>query len=123
MRRIAEAMRRSSGRTSLAGDAEHLLPVLATTPAHDVFDDPFADADGEPTDLRPALVVLEDGSDEPTVRELRGRLRAAAGERGVRVETIACTAPSEIACYAALLNHGRYAAAYLGLALQRPVIL
>jgi hypothetical protein len=122
-RRIAEAMRRSSGRASLAGDAEHLLPVLASTPAHDVFDDPFADTDGEPTDLRPALVVLEDGSDEPTVRELRGRLRAAADERGIRVETISSTAPSEIACYAALLNHGRYAAAYLGLALQRPVIL
>jgi len=120
-RRIAESMRRSSGRTSLAGDAEHLLPVLASTPAHDVFDDPFADADGEPTDLRPALVLLDDDSDEATVRELRGRLVVAAEERGVRVETISCSAPSEIACYAALLNHGRYAAAYLGLGLQRAV--
>jgi hypothetical protein len=120
-RRIAESMRRASGRTSLAGDAEHLLPVLATTPAHDVFDDPFADADGEPTDLRPALVLLDDDSDEATVRELRGRLVVAAEERGVRVETISCSAPSEIACYAALLNHGRYAAAYLGLGLQRAV--
>jgi hypothetical protein len=121
-RRIAESVRRASGRTSLAGDAEHLLPVIASTPAHDVFDDPFADSDGEPTELRPALVVLDDGTEDPTVRELRGRLRATADERGVRVESISCSAPSEIACYAALVNHGRYAATYLGLGLQRPAV-
>ncbi|WP_148570984.1 SIS domain-containing protein [Nocardioides caldifontis] len=121
-RRIAESVRRASGRTSLAGDAEHLLPVIASATLRDVFDDPFADADGEPTELRPALVVLDDGSDDPTVREQRGRLRATADERQVRVETISCTAPSEIACYAALLNHGRYAATYLGLGLQRAVV-
>ena len=28
-RRVAEAVRRASGRTALAGDAEHLLPVIA----------------------------------------------------------------------------------------------
>src|SRR3954464_11024487 len=61
-RRIAESMRRASGRTALAGDAEHLLPVIASAPAHDVFEDPFADPGDEPADLRPALVVLDDGS-------------------------------------------------------------
>jgi len=121
-RRIAESMRRASGRTSLAGDAEHLLPVIASAPAHDVFDDPFADTEGEPTELRPALVVLDDGTEEPTVRELRGRLVVTAEESRVRVESISCSAPSEIACYAALVNHGRYAATYLGLGLQRPVV-
>src|SRR3712207_4765848 len=74
-RRIAESVRRASGRTALAGDAEHLLPVIASTQAPDVFDDPFADTtiDGEPA-MRPALIVLDDGTDEPTVREQRGRL-------------------------------------------------
>jgi hypothetical protein len=116
-RRIAESMRQASGRTALAGDAEHLLPVIGSTPVHDVFDDPFAtDA---PEDLRPALVVLDDGSDSAPVREQRGRLAAEAQERGVRVETLTSTAPSEIACYAALLGQGRYAAAYLGLGLAR----
>ena len=42
-RRIAESIRRASGRTALAGDAEHLLPVLEATRQRDVFDDPFAD--------------------------------------------------------------------------------
>jgi hypothetical protein len=116
-RRVAESMRQASGRTALAGDAEHLLPVVRSTPVHDVFDDPFA-ADA-PEDLRPALVVLDDGADSPAVREQRGRLVAEAQARGVRVESLTGTAPSEIACYASLLGQGRYAAAYLGLGLGR----
>lgn len=116
-RRVAESMRLASGRTALAGDAEHLLPVVRSTPAHDVFDDPFAN--DAPEDLRPALLVLDDGSDSVPVREQRGRLAAEAEERGVRVETLTSTAPSEIACYASLLSQGRYAAAYLGIGLGR----
>lgn len=42
-RRVAEAIRRASGRTALAGDADHLLPVLEAARPRDVFDDPFAD--------------------------------------------------------------------------------
>ena len=42
-RRVAESVRRASGRTALAGDAEHLLPVLEAARRRDVFDDPFAD--------------------------------------------------------------------------------
>ena len=116
-RRVAESMRRASGRAALAGDAEHLLPVIRSAPAHDVFDDPFADETLE--DPRPALVVLDDGSDSAAVREQRGRLAAEAQERGVRMETLTSTAPSEIACYASLLGQGRYAAAYLGIGLGR----
>jgi hypothetical protein len=122
-RRVAESMRRSSGRTALAGDAEHLLPVIASAPVHDVFEDPFSDtgaADSEPAEQRPALVVLDDGADDPTVREQRGRLVTEAEARRVRVETLSSTAPSEVACYASLLGQGRYAAAYLGVALDRP---
>jgi hypothetical protein len=118
-RRVAESMRRASGRTSLAADAEHLVPVIAATPSRDVFDDPFADLEDPAGDLRPALVVLDDGSDDASIREQRGRLTSEASERGVRVETLHSTAPSEVACYAALLSQGRYAAAYLGIGLGR----
>ncbi len=113
-RRIAESLRRVSGRSALAGDAEHLLPVLEATRPRDVFDDPFADAGG---DLRPMLLVLDDGSQEPVVREDRGRLQAAAASRGVRVETLTADAQTEVARYASLYLTGSYAVEYLGLGL------
>ncbi|KRF13968.1 hypothetical protein ASG90_14295 [Nocardioides sp. Soil797] len=113
-RRVAESVRRASGRGALAGDAEHLLPVIEATRARNVFDDPFADDGGE---LRTVLVVLEDGSDDQVAREQRGRLLAAAESRGVRVETLAAEAGSEVARYASLLLSGSYTAAYLQLAL------
>ncbi len=116
-RRIAEMIRRTSGRAALAGDAEHLLPVIASAPAHDVFEDPFAEEDT--AERRPALLLLDDGADEHGVREQRGEMVAEAERRGVRVETIGSDAPSDIACYAALLSQGRYAAAYLGIGLGR----
>ena len=109
-RRIAESIRRASGRTALAGDAEHLLPVIEATRPRDVFDDPFADAQPE---RRPMLLVLDDAADEPVVREQRGRLLAAASSRGVRVESVETDAPSELARYASLLLSGRYGAEYL----------
>jgi hypothetical protein len=116
-RRVAESIRRSSGRTALAGDAEHLLPVIEATRQRDVFDDPFAAEGGGSGDLRPVLLVLDDGADDPVVREHRGRLQAAATERGVRIETVTADAPSEVARYAELLLTGTYAAEYLRLGL------
>jgi hypothetical protein len=62
-RRVAESIRRASGRTALAGDAEHLLPVLNATKAPDLFADPVDG--GEEGDRRPALLVLDDGAEEP----------------------------------------------------------
>ena len=59
------------------------------------------------------LVVLDDGADDPLVREQRGRLQAAAAEHGVRTETVDADATCEVARYASLLLTGRYAAAYL----------
>ncbi len=115
-RRIAESLRRSSGRAALAGDAEHLLPVVAATRARDLFADPFADEDGDP---RPVLVVLEDGADDPILREQRGRLEAEAQQHDVRVETVGADAGEEVARYAALLATGTYAAAYLAVGLGR----
>jgi hypothetical protein len=113
-RRVAESIRRSSGRTALAGDAEHLLPVIEAASPRNLFDDPF---DEEPFDLRPVLLLLDDGAEDPFVREQRGRLMAAATEHGVRTETVDTDAPGEMARYASLLLSGRYAAAYLSLGL------
>jgi hypothetical protein len=113
-RRVAESIRRASGRTAIAGDAEHLLPVIEATQPRNVFDDPFTD---EPVELRPVLVILDDGADDPVVRELRGRLVAAANEHGVRTETVDADATAEVARYASLLLSGRYAAEYLSIGL------
>ena len=113
-RRIAESIRRASGRTAIAGDAEQLLPVIEAAKPRNVFDDPFAEDGGE---RRPVLLVLDDGTEDPVVREQAGRLRAAAAERGVRVESVSSEAPSEVARYASLLLSGTYAAEYLRLGL------
>jgi hypothetical protein len=113
-RRVAESIRRATGRSALAGDAEHLLPVIEAARQRDVFDDPFAEGSG---DRRPVLLVLDDGADDPVVREQRGRLQAAASERGVRVETLTTDAPTEVARYASLLLSGTYAAEYLRIGL------
>src|SRR3954454_22800253 len=113
-RRIAESIRRAIGRTALAGDAEHLLPVLEAAAPRDVFDDPFGDAQPE---RRPMLLVLDDGSEDAVVREHRGRLLAAAASPGIRVETVSTDAPSEVARYASLLLAGTYGSAYLGVGL------
>lgn len=110
-RRLAEQLRRSSGRSALAGDAEHLLPVIEATRPRNMFDDPV-------DDLRPLLLVLDDGAEDPVVREQRGRLQAAAARSGVRVVTVTSDAGSEVARYASLLLKGTYAAEYLALGLS-----
>jgi hypothetical protein len=111
-RRVAESLRRTTGRSAVAGDADQLLPLLESTPARDVFDDPFADGAAAP---RPVLLLLDDGAEEAWVREQRGRLAATAAQRGIRVETLASEAPTEVARYADLMLQGTYAAEYLRL--------
>jgi hypothetical protein len=113
-RRVSETIRRASGRSAIAGDAEHLLPLIEAARPRDVFDDPFAEGGDEP---RPVLLVFDDGADDPVVREDRGRLQAAAAEHGVRVETMTTEADTEVARYASLVLKGRYAAEYLRLGL------
>ncbi len=113
-RRVAESFRTATGRTALAADAEHLLPVLAAAAPADVFADPFADGGAE---RRPALVILDDGSPDPAVVETREQLEQAAHAHGVRVETISSEADGHVARYAAMLSTGMYAAAYLQLGL------
>src|SRR3954451_6160700 len=114
-RRIAESIRRATGRTALAADAEHLLPVLEAAQPVDVFADPFADGGLQ---RRPALVLLDDGTGDPTVGETRGRLEQTAREHGVRVESISSAADGDVARYAAMLSTGMYAATYLQLGLD-----
>ena len=114
-RRIAESLRQATGRTALAADAEHLLPVLAATAPADVFADPFADGGIQ---RRPVLVLLDDGSVDPAALETRERLVETAAAHGVRVETISSEADGDVARYAAMLSTGMYAAAYLQLGLD-----
>jgi hypothetical protein len=116
-RRISESIRRVSGRTTVAGDAEHLLPLVAAAVPHDVFEDPFSDE--EPAERRPVLLLLDDGAEDGTASDARARLTAEADERGVRAEVLSCVTGSEIARYASLLGQGRYVAAYLALGLGR----
>lgn len=113
-RRLAELLRRASGRSAIAGDVEHLLPVIEATRPRDVFDDPVANGGGEP---RPLLLVLDDGADDPVAREDKGRLLAAAQAHGVRTETMRAEAGTEVARYAELVLSGTYAAEYLRLGL------
>jgi hypothetical protein len=115
-RRVAEALRRRSGRPALAADAEHLLPVMSETVDRDLFADPFADP--APA-TRPALVVLDDGAEEPAIREQRGRLTYTAQDRGVRICTVEAKDGPGVARYASLLATGSYAAVYLGVGLGR----
>ena len=115
-RRVSERIRRATGRSALAGDAEHLLPILEAARPRDVFDDPFAEDSG---DRRPMLLVLDDGAEDPVVDEQRSRLLAVAADRGVRVETVTteASASTEVARYASLLLSGTYAAEYLRIGL------
>ncbi len=114
-RRIAESVRRATGRAALAADAEHLLPVLEATPPADVFADPLLDGT---SDRRPALVVLDDGAEDPLVRDTRQQLTGAAEAHDVRVETLSSAAEGQVARYAALLASGTYAAEYLSIGLD-----
>jgi hypothetical protein len=111
-RRVAESIRRATGRAALAADVEHLLPVIELAPEADVFADPFADVD-DGGEMRPSLVILDDASEESTVRQSRSRLLAAAERRGVRTETVTSEADGDLARYAALLATGQFAATYL----------
>lgn len=113
-RRVAESIRRTSGRSAIAGDAEHLLPILEAAKPRDVFADPFAD---DPPDRRPHLVILDDRAEETLVAEQRDLLVAAAQSHGVRAETISSHADAEVARYASLVLSGTYVAEYLRLGL------
>ncbi|MDR0415872.1 MAG: hypothetical protein LBH76_00870 [Propionibacteriaceae bacterium] len=113
-RRIAEAIRQVSHRAALAADAAELWPVLRGCRPPDVFADPFFDpAD----DLTYCLVRLDDGCPEPGRGAAGDQLEQVAEAHGVRVARIRYDEGTALERYACLLQHGRFAAAYLGLGL------
>ncbi len=116
-RRVAEALRRTSGRAALAADSDHLLPVLVATRSRDLFADPILN--GSATPSRPGLLILDDGTEEAAIREQRGRLISTARGADIHPQTIEAREGPEMARYAAMLNTGLYAATYLGIGLAR----
>ncbi len=121
-RRIAEALRRASGRPALAEDAEDLLPVLSEAGRVDPFADPFDS--GQSVGRRPVLILLDDGSQDSRVRREHGELVALARRHDVRickVDTGLVDAMGGVDAYVSLLLKGFYGAVYLGLALDRQV--
>lgn len=116
-RRIAEAMRRASGRASLAADADELEALLRAVPPRDPFSDPFEVGGDAP----PVLLLLDEDKVPDRLAEVPRQLTAVAEAVGVRVCRIssgeAALASSDVERYVTLLQHGRYAAAYLRLGL------
>ena len=117
-RRIAEALRRASGRPALAADASELEILLRAVPPRDPFSDPFETG----TDLTPVLVMLDDDKVPEGLSEVPRRLTALADAVGVRVCRISsgeqALGTSDVERYVTLLQHGRYAAAYLRIGLS-----
>lgn len=114
-RRIAEALRRASGRLALAADGDELEPLLRAVRPVDLFSDPFESDD----EMRPVLLMLdEDNVPERMAHEPR-HLLSLAEAVGVRVCRISSgereLGSTDLERYVTLLQHGRYAAAYLGI--------
>lgn len=113
-RRIAEAVRRSTGRPAFAADVDLLLPVLEAAPAKDVFADPIESGDAQ---SRPSVLIVDDGSDDPSITAEHDRLLEAAQRYDVAVEYVREPQGPQLARYAGALGIGTYVAAYLGIAL------
>ncbi len=111
-RRVAEQMRTATGMPAVAGTVRQIEPLLASAPEHDIFADPFDDADDSASGAAPpALVFLDDG--DPTSRDGQERLEDAARARDVRTHAVVADAGPDVARFATLLAVGRFTAAYL----------
>lgn len=113
-RRVAEALRRITGRSCMAADVDQLIPVLVHAAPRDLFADPY---EGTPGGVPPALVILDDGADDALNREQRGRLLSAASSHRVRTGTLEAAHGSSMVRYASLLARGSYVAVYVGVGL------
>ena len=90
-------------------------PVIEAARPRNVFDDPFARRARRPA---PVLLVLDDGADDPCVREQRGRLAAAAADaRRTRRDRRRRRGHARWRATPRSLLSGRYAAAYLAVGL------
>ena len=108
-RRIAEELRRVTGRAALATPAEDIAPILSATQPRD----PFADPEDEPA--RPVLVTLDDGNDDRVSANARRVLLDIAATQQVRVVELECLDDAgAVGRHVSLLQQGMYAAAYLG---------
>lgn len=116
-RRIAEALRRASGRPALAADASELGTLLNYVPLRDPFADPF----DQGPETRPVVVLLDDDKVPEPHRETAADLVARAEGVGVRVARISSgdaeVTVTDVERYVTLLQHGRYGAAYLEIGL------
>jgi len=114
-RRIAEEMRRITGRGALAAPASDLAPLLLAAG----LSDPFADPGEQPA--RPVLISLDDGDDSAAAGRDRVMLENIAEARQLRVVRMVCddAQAGPVGCHVALLQQGLYAAAYLGVGLDR----
>lgn len=115
-RRVAEALRRASGRVVLSADAGALLPLLASVPPRDPFADPFEDT---ATEARPGLVLVDDGLDDEQAAEDRQRLRDHALAQDVMVSNLSHDSGDSVERYVTVLQQGLFAAAYLQIGLGR----
>jgi len=109
-RRVAEAVRDATGLPALAADDWALMPLIESAQPRDLFADPFED--DHSASAGHCVLILDDGE-----YPLQGvDLAEVASARGIRVETIRCVDGGPVMRYAAILQHGLFAAAYLGLA-------
>ncbi|HEY9290756.1 MAG TPA: SIS domain-containing protein [Microlunatus sp.] len=118
-RRVAETLRAASGRAALAADAGELVPVLASITRKDFFDDPFEDP--QPSERRPALVILDDGTGDQLTTSWQNRLREVAEAADIRVCPLYCTSGGDLDRYAGLLQTGLFGAVYLAVGLGRSI--
>ncbi len=118
-RRIAENLRRASGRPALAADADELEAVMRGVSPIDPFADPFE----SDVSLRPVLILLDEDKVPDRLADVPIRLSHVAESVGVRVCRISSgdlrLGSTDVERYVTLLQHGRYAAAYLGIGLGR----
>lgn len=115
-RRVAEALRRASGRAALASGSDELALVIEGAPKYDPFADP-----GTGAVLRPVLLILDDQENSPEMDVERRRLVETARRHDVRVVTLDAGRGSTLDRYVSLLQQGRYGAAYLSIGLGRPL--
>ena len=113
-RRVAEELRRVTGRAALAAPAGGLAPLLAACAPRD----PFADPDDQPS--HPVLVSLDDGDDAPIEQHERVMLENIAESHQLRVLHLVCDdeAAGPVGRHVVLRQKGLYAAAFLGVGLD-----
>ncbi|WP_122787008.1 SIS domain-containing protein [Cutibacterium modestum] len=117
-RRLAQWMRRATGRIALSADSASLRPIIESAPRRD----PFADPDLEGETRRPVLVVMDDAETEHAAVHRELEHLCASHDVTVRSVTLPLgidERSSSMDRYVALLLQGSFAAVYLALGLDR----